>query len=86
MSAALCLANAGLNKMLMGFDNHGATALCTFAFCAGPNADPVLFEGTTEGRIVPPRGDSRFGWDPIFEVAGTGKTCVDGETLLTQIC
>ena len=30
----------------------------------------ALFEGVVEGRIVPPRGDGGFGYDPIFEVEG----------------
>lgn len=60
--------------MLAGFEDKSATALCTFAFSPGPGQEPILFEGTTAGRIVPPRGDSRFGWDPIFEVAEAGKT------------
>lgn len=60
--------------MLAGFDDHSATAICTFAYSAGPGTEPVLFEGKTEGKIVPARGPSNFGWDPIFEVADTGKT------------
>ncbi|GAA96108.1 uncharacterized protein L969DRAFT_91564 [Mixia osmundae IAM 14324] len=69
----------GLNKMLDGFSNRRANALCTFAYCAGPTAEPVLFEGRTQGRIVPARGPSNFGWDPIFEVEGTGKTYAEME-------
>lgn len=30
-----------------------------------------LFEGTVHGRLVPPRGDQGFGYDPIFEYDGT---------------
>ena len=30
-----------------------------------------LFEGVVRGRIVPPRGDGGFGYDPIFEHDGT---------------
>ena len=30
-----------------------------------------LFEGTVRGRIVSPRGDGGFGYDPIFEHEGT---------------
>jgi len=53
------------------------------AAAAGPNAtdtadtdgdDPLpvrLFEGVVPGRIVPPRGDGGFGYDPIFEHGGT---------------
>ena len=69
--------HAGLNQLIAGFDDKRATALCTFAFSPGPNEEPILFEGTTEGRIVPPRGPTRFGWDPIFEVADMGKTFVE---------
>lgn len=60
--------------MLTGFESKEATAICTFAYCAGPDAEPILFEGRTEGRIVPARGPTHFGWDPIFEVEDTGKT------------
>mgnify|MGYP000029602181 FL=1 len=66
----------GLNRMLAGFDDKSATALCTFAFCAGPEEEPILFEGKTLGRIVPARGPANFGWDPIFEVDGAHKTYV----------
>lgn len=52
----------GINKMLQGFENKDATALCTFGYCSGPGAEPILFEGATEGRIVPARGDNQFGW------------------------
>lgn len=66
---------SGLNKMLVGFDTTAAWALCTFAYCAGPDAEPILFEGRTDGRIVPARGPPKFGWDPVFEpVEGEGKT------------
>ncbi|KAK4700944.1 XTP/dITP diphosphohydrolase, partial [Phenoliferia sp. Uapishka_3] len=68
------LGHDGLNKMLTGFESKEATAICTFAYCSGPDADPILFEGRTEGRIVPARGPTHFGWDPIFEVEDTGKT------------
>lgn len=60
--------------MLVGFESKEATALCTFAYSSGPGTEPLLFEGRTEGRIVPARGPSNFGWDPVFEVEDTGKT------------
>ncbi|KNZ51025.1 inosine triphosphate pyrophosphatase [Puccinia sorghi] len=63
----------GLNAMLRGFSNTEATALCTFAYCE-PGKEPIIFEGATEGKIVPARGPANFGWDPIFEVTGTGIT------------
>jgi len=64
----------GLNTLLDGFSTRKATALCTFAYSAGPGTTPVLFEGRTEGQIVAPRGPANFGWDPIFKAEGTGKT------------
>lgn len=60
--------------MLAGFDSKAATAICTFAYCSGPEAEPILFEGRTEGKIVQPRGPAHFGWDAVFEVEGSGKT------------
>jgi inosine triphosphate pyrophosphatase len=69
-------ADIGLNSMLVGFPNKGATAICTFAYCAGPGAEPVLFVGETEGEIVQARGPTHFGWDAVFQAAGTGQTYV----------
>lgn len=60
--------------MLVGFNNTRAFALCTFAYCA-PGSEPILFEGRTDGNIVPARGPSAFGWDPTFEpLESGGKT------------
>lgn len=36
--------------------------------------EPMIFEGRTEGTIVPARGPKVFGWDAIFEPNGTGLT------------
>ncbi|KAJ5119077.1 uncharacterized protein N7443_008006 [Penicillium atrosanguineum] len=60
----------GLNKILDGFEDRTAEAICTFAFCRGPGAKPILFQGKTKGVIVRPRGPTNFGWDPIFEYDG----------------
>jgi XTP/dITP diphosphohydrolase len=38
-----------------------------------------LFEGVVPGRIVSPRGDSGFGYDPIFEYDGTTFAEMDTE-------
>jgi len=42
------LGHEGLNKMLDGFDDRSAYALCTFGFTTGPNDKVILFEGRTE--------------------------------------
>ena len=61
------LGHDGINRMLSGFEDKTAYALCTFALIPAPDAEPILFEGRNEGRIVPARGPKDFGWDPIFE-------------------
>lgn len=66
----------GINKLLIGFPTTAAWALCTFAYSAGPGTEPILFEGRTDGRIVPARGTGNFGWDACFEAEGTGQTYV----------
>ncbi|KAF2756192.1 inosine triphosphate pyrophosphatase [Pseudovirgaria hyperparasitica] len=60
----------GLHKMLAGFDDKSATAVCNFAYCEGPDHEPILFQGKTEGRLVESRGPTVFGWDSAFEVGG----------------
>ena len=72
-TSSLC---EGLYRMLDSFPTRAAWALCTFAYSAGPGTEPVLFEGRTDGRIVPARGPPKFGWDPIFEAEDTGLTYV----------
>jgi XTP/dITP diphosphohydrolase len=43
-----------------------------------PARDPVVAEGVLEGRITEvPRGTEGFGYDPVFEVAGTGCTLAE---------
>ena len=65
----------GLNKMLVGFDDKSAYAQTVFAFTLGPGCAVEVFDGRTEGTIVPPRGSLDFGWDPVFEpLEGNGKT------------
>ncbi|OCF60637.1 inosine triphosphate pyrophosphatase [Kwoniella mangroviensis CBS 10435] len=77
------LGHEGLNNLLKGFNTTRAHALCTFAYSPGPGQEPILFEGRTEGNIVPARGPTHFGWDPIFQPIELGgqKTYaeMDGE-------
>ncbi|ORZ31441.1 Maf/Ham1 [Catenaria anguillulae PL171] len=68
------LGHDGLNKMLVGFEDKSGYALCTFAYCEGPDAEPILFEGRTNGQIVAARGPATFGWDPIFQPDGFDET------------
>jgi len=72
----------GLNKMLLGFDDKTAYAQCIFAFSKGVGHEVKLFIGRTPGVIVPPRGPTNFGWDPVFQPDGFDKTYaeIDKET------
>lgn len=65
----------GLHKLLAGFDDKSAEAVCTFAYHPGGVNDEVkLFQGRTKGIIVEPRGCRDFGWDPIFQPDGYEET------------
>ncbi|KAI9796164.1 MAG: nucleoside triphosphate pyrophosphohydrolase ham1 [Candelina submexicana] len=64
------IGNEGLNNLLMAYEDKSAQAVCTFAYSEGPGHEPILFEGRTLGKIVPARGPTTFGWDPIFEYEG----------------
>ncbi|KAI5850908.1 inosine triphosphate pyrophosphatase-like protein [Tricharina praecox] len=73
------LGHEGLNNMLAAYDDKSAQAVCTFAYCAGPGMDAVLFEGRTDGKIVPARGPKTFGWDAVFEYQGLTYAEMDKE-------
>ncbi|XP_026756001.2 inosine triphosphate pyrophosphatase [Galleria mellonella] len=68
----------GLYKLLTGWEDKSAEAVCTFAYCPGNEAckdlDVVIFQGKTKGTIVPPRGTRDFGWDCVFQPEGYDKT------------
>jgi len=65
----------GLHKLLTGWEDKSAYALCTFAFSSGNPDDKIkLFHGRTNGSIVEPRGPRDFGWDPCFEPDGFKET------------
>ena len=72
----------GLNNLLLAYDNKKAVAQCIFAYknCKG---EPInLFMGKVNGTIVAPRGELKFGWDPIFLPDGYRQTFaeMDSET------
>uniref|UniRef100_A0A0N5AT17 Inosine triphosphate pyrophosphatase n=1 Tax=Syphacia muris TaxID=451379 RepID=A0A0N5AT17_9BILA len=64
----------GLYRLLSGFDDKTAYALCTFAYCDGKGGEVKLFRGRTDGCIVEPRGENYFGWDPCFQPDGYSQT------------
>lgn len=62
----------GLHRMLEGFEDKGAEAVCIYALMDNPSR--VIFcKGSVRGRIIGPRGNS-WGWDPIFEDESLGLT------------
>ena len=60
--------------MIQNFEDKTAYAQCIFAFCEGPDAEPIVFTGRCNGQIVEPRGENMFGWDPVFQPDGFDKT------------
>ena len=68
------LGHEGLNKMLAGYADKSAYAQCVFAYVDGPKGEPKVFVGTTDGTIVPARGPTDFGWDPVFQPDGFEET------------
>ncbi|XP_071491435.1 inosine triphosphate pyrophosphatase-like [Diadema antillarum] len=69
------LGPSGLHRLLTGWEDKSAYALCTFAYSTGEKTKPVqLFQGKTEGSIVEPRGPPNFGWDPCFQPKGYDQT------------
>jgi hypothetical protein len=55
------IGHEGLNNLLAAYPDKSAKAVCTFAYSPGPGHEPILFQGITEGKIVPARGPSNFG-------------------------
>lgn len=69
------LGDDGLCKLLAAYDDKAATAVCTFAFSAGPGSEPHLFQGCTEGKIVDKRGEGGFGMfsNRLLQISGENK-------------
>ena len=67
----------GLHRLLTGWDDKSAKAVCLVAFCEKtdcPLEDIQVFTGEVDGHIVEPRGPTDFGWDPCFEPLGYTQT------------
>ena len=67
------IGNDGLYKLVQGFGNPAAQAKTMIGY-AKAGDDIHYFEGIVEGAIVAPRGETGFGWDPIFQPAGHERT------------
>lgn len=62
----------GLVRALQPFGNNAAEAVATVGYHDG--AAVHVFQGRTQGHVVPPRGAGGFGWDPIFMPCGAALT------------
>jgi XTP/dITP diphosphohydrolase len=77
------IGNAGILKLMT--DKKGEARRATFktavAFCESKEKVPILFLGTSEGRIAKAaRGEGGFGYDPIFELESVNKTFAEMST------
>jgi len=55
-------------KLVENEENRKAAFRTVMAYCDGDEL--TTFEGAVRGRIVAPRGEGGFGYDPIFEYDG----------------
>lgn len=68
--------NAKLLAALEGSTDRRAFFVCTIAYLAH-DADPlpIIASGIWQGEILDaPRGESGFGYDPLFQIAGLGRS------------
>jgi XTP/dITP diphosphohydrolase len=69
--------NAKLLALLDGVSERSARFVCVTAL-ASPDGSVELFEGEVHGEIAEaPRGDAGFGYDPVFVIAGDGRTMAE---------
>ena len=67
--------NEKLLEALKGEPNREAKFVCTAACVFPDGSEPIVVEGETEGEILCfPRGESGFGYDPLFWFDFDGKT------------
>ena len=61
-----------------GTKNRGATFRSVIVYLDESIPEPISFEGESRGEITlrerKPQGEAAFGFDPIFQPEGTGKS------------
>ena len=62
------LGNQGIFELVSNYENRNAVVKAVIGYSDGK--DIHFFTGEIKGKIVAPRGESNFGFDPIFEVNG----------------
>ena len=69
--------NEKLLALLDGVTSRGARFVCVTTL-ASPDGRVELFDGEVRGEIaLAPRGDQGFGYDPLFVIAGDGRTMAE---------
>ena len=69
--------NTRLLALLEDVDARGARFVCVTAL-AWPDGRVELFDGEVRGEIAhAPRGEQGFGYDPLFVIAGDGRTMAE---------
>ena len=69
--------NEKLLALLDGVTSRRARFVCVTAL-ATPDGGVELFDGEVRGEIaLAPRGDQGFGYDPLFVIAGDGRTMAE---------
>jgi non-canonical purine NTP pyrophosphatase (RdgB/HAM1 family) len=65
--------NEGLTNIAEKLENYEAEAKTIIGY-AKSHEQIYFFEGSVKGKVVKLKGDSGFGWDPIFQPDGFNKT------------
>ena len=69
--------NMRLLALLEGVEDRSARFVCVTAL-ASPDGRVELFDGEVHGEIAEaPRGEGGFGYDPVFVIAGDGRTMAE---------
>ena len=69
--------NTNLLALLDGVGDRSARFVCVTAL-ASPDGRVEIFEGEVHGEIAEsPRGEAGFGYDPVFVIAGDGRTMAE---------
>lgn len=65
----------GLYKILKDYEDKTATAICSIGYFDGKQTH--IFKGELKGEIVKPKGESAFGFDPVFKPIGKKETLAE---------
>ncbi len=72
------ISNKGILKLMENLDNRKAKFQAAVAYCDKQSCEPMVFMGQSNGEITQSerreQGKSGFGFDPIFQPQGSGKS------------